>query len=200
MSGGAGDGWGSRRGAGGAVLEPSMAAEEERIAKAALAELPDDGVVVLDAGAVTERFAAHLPVGHGYTVITNSVPVAMELAARTDVTLHLMGGRLHRKAGATLPEARELDGLSADVAFVVPGGVSFDRGLTSRDPAEGSGKKAIMNVARRVVALADHTRIGDDRMSRFAALQEVDCLITDTGLHIEVADRLRARVPRLLRV
>ncbi|MEV2276803.1 DeoR family transcriptional regulator [Nocardiopsis sp. NPDC049922] len=177
-----------------------MTAEEERIAKAALTELPEGGVVILDAGTVTERLAAHLPVDHGHTVITNSIPVALALAARTDITVHLMGGRLHRRAGATLPGPRELDGLTVDVAFVVPGGVSFDRGLTSCDPAEGSGKKAVMDVARRVVALADHTRIGDDRLSRFAALQDVDCLITDTGLHEEAAERLRARVPRLLRV
>ncbi|GAB2522302.1 DeoR/GlpR family DNA-binding transcription regulator [Nocardiopsis aegyptia] len=177
-----------------------MVAEEERIAKAALAEIPDDGVLILDAGTVTERLAAQLPADHGYTVITNSVSVALVLASRTDITLHVLGGRLHRRAGATLAMSRELEGLNVDVAFVVPGGVSFDRGLTSGDPAEASGKKAIMNAARSVVLLADHTRIGYDRLSRFAAFDEVDCLVTDTGLDPESATRLSARVPRLLRV
>ncbi|KOX09239.1 DeoR faimly transcriptional regulator, partial [Nocardiopsis sp. NRRL B-16309] len=39
--------------------------EGERIVGAALAEVPDGGVVVLDAGAVTERLAARLPVDRG---------------------------------------------------------------------------------------------------------------------------------------
>ncbi|KOX18452.1 DeoR faimly transcriptional regulator, partial [Nocardiopsis sp. NRRL B-16309] len=63
------------------------------------AEVPDGGVVVLDAGAVTERLAARLPVDRGYTVVTNSVSVASVLAPRTDVVVHLIGGRLDRRAG-----------------------------------------------------------------------------------------------------
>jgi DeoR family fructose operon transcriptional repressor len=176
------------------------AAEEERIAAAALAELPDDGVVILDAGAVTERLAARLPVGRGYTVVTNSVAVAAVLAPRTDIALYVIGGRLNRRAGAALATGRDLEGLSADVAFVVPGGVSFARGLTSGDPVEGSGKRAMMDAARGVVLLADHARVDDDRLSRFAALDEADCLITGAELDPESAARLGTRVHRLLRV
>ena len=179
---------------------PGVAVEEERIAGAALAELPDGGVVILDAGTVTERLAARLPVGHGYTVVTNSVSVASVLAARTtDITVHLIGGRLDRRAGAAVATGRELEGLHADVAFVVPDGVSFDRGLTSTGPVQGRSKRALMDAAASVVALADHTRIDHDHMSRFARLNEIDCLITDTGLGTESAARLQTRVLRLSR-
>ncbi|RKS08307.1 DeoR family fructose operon transcriptional repressor [Nocardiopsis sp. Huas11] len=181
------------------VRQRGMAAEEERIAQAALAELPEGGVVVLDAGTVTECLAARLPLHHGYTVVTNSLSVASVLAARTDLTVHLIGGRLDRRAGAALATSRELEGLHADVAFVVPAGVSFDRGLTSTDPVQGRSKRALMDAARTVVALADHTRVDHDHMSRFAHLGDIDCLITDTGLAPDSAARLGTRVLRLLR-
>ncbi|WP_304455296.1 DeoR/GlpR family DNA-binding transcription regulator [Nocardiopsis sp. YSL2] len=176
------------------------ATEEGRIAKAALTELPDGGVVILDAGTVTERLAAYLPVDRGYTVVTNSVSVASILAARTDIAVHLIGGRLDRRAGAAPATSRELDGLSADVAFVVPGGVSFDRGLTSTDPVQGRSKRTMMDAADTVVALADHTRIEADRMSRFACLDDIDCLVTGDELDPEPAARLGTRLHRLLRV
>src|SRR4051795_9510037 len=38
-----------------------MTAEKERIAKAALAELPDDGAILLDAGSTTHRLAEAIP-------------------------------------------------------------------------------------------------------------------------------------------
>jgi DeoR family fructose operon transcriptional repressor len=177
-----------------------VAAEEERIAAAALAELPDDGVVILDAGTVTERLAARLPVGRGYTVVTNSVSAAALLAARADIDAHLVGGRLDRRTGAVLVTGRELRGLAADVAFVVPGGVSFERGLTGADPLQGRSKRTLMDAADTVVALAGHTRVGDDRMSRFARLDEVDCLITGAELDPATAERLGTRVLRLSRV
>ncbi|WP_304455293.1 DeoR family transcriptional regulator [Nocardiopsis sp. YSL2] len=177
-----------------------MAAEEERIAAAALAEVPAGGVVVLDAGTVTERLAARLPVGLGCTVVTNSVSVASVLAARTDIALHLIGGRLDRRAGAAVATGREVAGVDADVAFVVPAGVSFDRGLSSIDPVQGRSKRTLMDAARSVVVLAGHARVDDDRMTRFAALHEADCLITGTELDAGSAARLATRVQRLLRV
>jgi DeoR family fructose operon transcriptional repressor len=41
--------------------------------------------------------------------------------------------------------------------------------------------------------LADHTKVGQDHLSRFAALDEIDTLITDSGLDALVADELRSR-------
>ena len=46
--------------------------------------------------------------------------------------------------------------------------------------------------ARRSVVLADHTKVGQDHLSRFAALDEIDTLITDTGLDSQVASELRS--------
>jgi DeoR family fructose operon transcriptional repressor len=46
--------------------------------------------------------------------------------------------------------------------------------------------------------LADHTKVGQDHLSRFASLDEIDTLITDTGLDAQVADELRALGPKVL--
>src|SRR3954471_19497203 len=43
------------------VRDAVMTAEKERIAKAALAELPEEGAILLDAGSTTPRFAEAIP-------------------------------------------------------------------------------------------------------------------------------------------
>jgi DeoR family fructose operon transcriptional repressor len=53
--------------------------------------------------------------------------------------------------------------------------------------------------SRRRVLLADHTKIGNDNLVRFATLPEIDVLITDTGLDTEAAAELAAAGPEVVR-
>jgi DeoR family fructose operon transcriptional repressor len=46
--------------------------------------------------------------------------------------------------------------------------------------------------------LADHTKVGQDHLSRFATLDEIDTIITDAAVDGQVADELRAQGPRVL--
>src|SRR5829696_6498293 len=47
--------------------------------KAALAELPDEGAILLDAGTTTARLAELLPPDRALTVLTNGLPIALSL-------------------------------------------------------------------------------------------------------------------------
>ncbi|MER5626875.1 DeoR/GlpR family DNA-binding transcription regulator, partial [Streptosporangium sp. NPDC002544] len=70
-----------------AARDEVMTAEKERIAKAALAELPQDGAIVIDAGTTTGRLVQALPVDRELTVIVNSPPLATALATRANLTV-----------------------------------------------------------------------------------------------------------------
>lgn len=176
-------------------VEPAVAeravlhtAEKARIATAALDELPaSGGTIVLDAGTTTGAFAEVLPRDRELTVVTNSVPIALALADRRNLQLLLVGGRVRSRTLATVDDwaVRTLDELSVDVAFVAANGIDPVRGLTTPDPAEAAIKRALLRAGRRVVLLADHTKVGDDHFVRFGALDDVDVLITDAGLEAE---------------
>src|SRR6266567_8038640 len=77
-----------------ATRDATMTAEKDRIAKAALAEVPAEGAILLDAGSTTGRLADALPVDRELTVVTHSLTIAMALSARPNLTLMLLGGRL----------------------------------------------------------------------------------------------------------
>lgn len=68
--------------------------QKERIAKAALAELPTEGAILIDAGTTTGRLAEMLLADRELTVITNSLPIAMSLSGRPAITLLMIGGRI----------------------------------------------------------------------------------------------------------
>ena len=70
----------------------------------------------------------------------------------------------------------------ADVVFLATNGFSPDSGLTTPDLAEAAVKRAMISAARRVVLLADSGKFGQEHFARFGGLDDVDLLITDTGL------------------
>jgi DeoR family fructose operon transcriptional repressor len=189
-------------------FEPALAArdavlinEKERIAKAALAELPDEGAVILDAGTTTARLAQLLPSDRELTVVVNSPVLAASLGVKPNLTVLLLGGRLRGKTLATVDDwaLRPLAEMYTDVAFMGTNGCSVERGMTTPDPAEAAVKRAMIGAARRVVLLADHTKIGNDYLARFGTLADLDLLITDSGLDEELADEVEATGVRVVR-
>ena len=164
--------------------------EKDRIARAALDQLPAaNGTVLLDAGSTTSRLASLLPRDLRLTVVSHAVPVAARLAGSPQVELHLLPGRVRpttqAAVGAETVEA--LQRLRADVAFLGTNALSIDHGLSTPDHEEAATKRAMVAVARRVVCLADSSKVDTESPVRFAELAEVDVLVTDDG--IAAADR-----------
>lgn len=188
-------------------FEPALAArvgvlttEKERIARLALAEVPEEGTILLDAGTTTARLADALPTDRELVVLTNALPIAMSLSVRPNLTVLLIGGRVRGRTQAAV-DAWALQALAdsyVDVAFIGTNGISPERGLTTPDTTELAVKRAMIRSARRSIVLADHTKVGQDHLSRFASLDEIDTLISDTGLDAQVADELRALGPKVL--
>jgi DeoR family transcriptional regulator, fructose operon transcriptional repressor len=169
-----------------------MTAEKEAIAKRALDELPSEGAIIVDAGSTTGRFAQILPHHRQLTVITNAIGIAMAVGPREDLTVHLLGGRLRPTTLATVDDwsVRAVRELRADVAFIATNGLSAEAGLTTPDLAEAATKRALIASARRVVVLADHTKIGEEYFAQFGALSDIDLVITDSGLDDAAAAEL----------
>ena len=184
-----------------AARDVVMTAEKERIAKAALAELPDDGAIVIDAGTTTGRLAEALPADRELTVVVNSPPLATVLAARPNLPVVMLGGRVRGRTLATVDDGalQPLARLNVDVAFIATNGCSAQRGLTTPDPAEAAVKRAMIAAARRTVLLADHTKVGDVHFAAFAALSDIDVMITDTGLDDRLVAEIRAAGPEVIR-
>lgn len=188
-------------------LEPTLATRstrlpdvKRRIAARVLDELPTGGTVLLDAGSTTHAVVQLLPPDLDLTVVTNSVAAAATLSTHPGVTLYLLGGRVRGITGAAVGEwaTVALDGLVVDVAVLGTNGFSATRGLTTPDQAESLVKAAMVRCARRVVVATDSSKAGDDHLHRFARLDEVDLLVTDTDLSDDVAAELRAAGPEVV--
>ncbi len=171
--------------------EPAFSQQKSRIAQAALQLLPNGAgsTVLIDSGTTTARLATAMAGTQAHTVVTNSVAIASQLALSQSGPVHLLGGRVRGITQATVggDTVDALTRLRCDVAFIGTNGVTSDHGLSTPDPDEAAVKRAMVRAARKVVVLADSSKIGVGMLVSFASLQEVDVVVTDAG--IAAADR-----------
>ncbi len=158
------------------------AEEKLRIATKAVAEVPERGSIIIDSGSTGQRLAEVFPVDRDIHVVTNSLVTALTLSRRGVRELTVLGGAVRTKRLAMVDDTTraELQPMSVDVLFVSCDGLSFHHGLTTPYREEYTIKRAMIERARRVVALVDASKFHNVQMFSFASFDEIDVLITDT--------------------
>jgi DeoR/GlpR family transcriptional regulator of sugar metabolism len=158
--------------------------EKRAIAAAALEYIKDGDTIILDAGTTTLALAQLLKqhVKSAF-IITCSVPVALEVSS-AGYDILLLGGMIRNKSLALL--GREtlwmLDRYRADKAFLGSSGFTIEKGHTTPNPEDAQIKEAIMRVSLEKYVLVDSSKFGDQCLTRFANLRDVDLTITDSHL------------------
>jgi DeoR family transcriptional regulator, fructose operon transcriptional repressor len=168
------------------------AEEKLRIATKAVAEVPERGSVIIDSGSTGQRLAEVFPVDRDVHVVTNSLITALTLSRRGLRELTVLGGSVRTKRHAMVDEttAAELQHMAIDVLFMSCDGLSFQHGLTTPYREERTIKRAMIESARSVVAMVDHSKFGNVQMFSFASFDEIDVLVTDTRADPEAVDFL----------
>ncbi|GIJ46435.1 DeoR family transcriptional regulator [Virgisporangium aliadipatigenens] len=175
---------------------------EKRAIAAHAATLVEPGTAVaLSAGTTTAHLASLLAEVPGLTVVTNSIPVADVLyrAGRPDQTVILTGGvRTPSDALAGPVAEAAVSSLNVDMLFLGVHGMSARTGFTTPNLMEAGTNRLLVNAARRLVVLADHTKWETIGIATICPLQDADILITDKGLPPEAHDQLDERVGELV--
>jgi DeoR/GlpR family transcriptional regulator of sugar metabolism len=163
------------------------------IARAALELIRDGDTLILDAGTTTLALARSLRGRkHNLTVITNSLPVMVELS-NTDFEVVALGGMLRQHSLAMIGPSTvtNLSKLHADIAFVGATSASLERGLCTPNIIEAETKAAMVNAASERIALIDHSKIGQASLAPFARWSEIQVLITDEVIDTKFVNHIQ---------
>ncbi|MGW2210920.1 DeoR/GlpR family DNA-binding transcription regulator [Streptomyces sp. NPDC001781] len=183
------------------------ATAKEEIARAAARLVAPGSAIALSGGTTTYTLARQLLEVPDLTVVTNSVRVAdvFHTAQRSSgrrpgaATVVLTGGVRTPSDSLVGPVAdRAIAALHFDLLFLGVHGISAEAGLSTPNLAEAETNRQLVRSARRVVVVADHTKWGTVGLSSFAALDDVDTLVTDGGLPAEARAEISERLRRLV--
>ncbi|MGW5735969.1 MULTISPECIES: DeoR/GlpR family DNA-binding transcription regulator [Streptomyces] len=180
---------------------------KEDIARTAASLVAPGTAIALSGGTTTYALAHHLLDVPDLTVVTNSVRVAdvFHSAQRTSgqrqgaATVVLTGGVRTPSDSLVGPVADQAIGaLHFDVLFLGVHGISAEAGLSTPNLAEAETNRRLVQSARRVIVVADHTKWGTVGLSSFASLAQVDTLVTDAGLPAEARTEISEHLRRLV--
>lgn len=183
---------------------------KEDIARAAAAMAVPGTAIALSGGTTTYALARHLVDVPDLTVVTNSVRVAEVFYAALPAggaggrhpgaaTVVLTGGVRTPSDSLVGPVADQaIRSLHFDVLFLGVHGISVEAGLSTPNLAEAETNRRFVRSARRVVVVADHTKWGTVGLSSFATLEQVDTLVTDSGLPDSAREEMAERLPGLV--
>lgn len=181
-----------------------QADEKRRIARAAAALISPGDVVGLNGGTTTTEVAreiAILPELHGQTdpdlqvvIVTNAVNIANELAIRPHLRVVLTGGVARALSyELTGPLATLiLEHISIDTMFLGVNAFDASGGAMAHHEGEASIAGALAARAKRVVVVADSSKLDRSAFAKILRIDQVDCLLTDAGADPRVISGLEA--------
>lgn len=155
--------------------------EKQAIGRAAARLLSDGETAILDVGTTTLELARNLHGRRGVTIVTASIPVAAELGNEAHMRILVAGGML-RLGELSLTGSRAEETfreLNCDVMFMGVAGIDRERGLTEYNLEDTRVKQAALAAARRLIVLADSSKIGRVALVNVASLSKVDTVVTD---------------------
>ncbi len=170
------------------------------IAQRVMAELPDDGVVILDSGSLTFVCAQLMPTDRPLTLVTNNLPAARYLAGRTRMQIMTLPGSVRGLTSAAVDPwtTKRLGTITADIAIIGVNALSAERGLMTTNPEEASVKRAMLLAARRRLVPVISGKLTRTSFCAFGEVSEVDLVITDRGASPETVADLNAAGPAVV--
>ena len=168
--------------------------EKERIGRAAAALIRDGETVFLGSGTTVLQAAHHL-VTRNIVVITNSLPVINLMSERSNITLIALGGMLRSSELSFIGHITEqvVSELRADKVIIGIRAISLVQGLTNDYLPETLTDRAILNLGRENIIVADHTKCGVVSTAFVAPLTSINMLVTDNQTDTEFIELLRSQ-------
>lgn len=156
-------------------------AEKQRIAHAALKHIAEGDTIILDGGSTTFELAK-LMGEKKVVVITNDLNITGELLKKENITLYLTGGKLRREGVYTLlgrDAVRSMFRYHANKLFLATSALDFEQGLMVLSEEEAEIKRAMIKVAKEIVALVDYSKFNQLAFTSFTGVEKINILITD---------------------
>lgn len=161
--------------------------EKRRIAQRAVSLVGENESIIISSGSTMAIFAENLTPKGRLNVVTPAVNVSMLLGDVPGVTVMQLGGIMYGNSMCvTGNEAMsKLSQLHCSKIFFGVDGIDPDAGITCLAVEEAELTHRMIEISDMAIVLADSSKIGFKGFSRICRIEEIDVIVTDSGISIE---------------
>lgn len=167
--------------------------EKTLIGQAAARLIEESDCIIIGSGTSVLALAKEIHPKGTLTVITAALNVSLELIHHPEIEVIQLGGMLRKSSSSTTgPYAEKvLDDFSCNKLFLGVDGIDVEFGLTTTNAMEAHLNRKMIAAAQRTIILADSSKFGKRGFGRICGLEEIDQIITDSGISDHMSKTLQ---------
>lgn len=153
------------------------------LGKKALPFLKEDSVIIIDGGTTNLQLVKLLPLDFRATIITNSPPIAMELAQHLHIEVIMLGGILYKESMVNLgiDTVSSLLLMRADMYVMGIHNIDALIGVSIQTLPEAQVKRTMAKVSTEIMGLVTADKLGTVSNNIIIPSEELSYLITDNA-------------------
>ncbi len=173
---------------------------KQKIAEKAVEMIQTDDSIMLASGSTITVFAESLKPKGRLNVVSISVNISAHLGDIPGITVMQVGGILYGNTLSVLgaEASNTIENIFCSKVFFGVDGIDLDYGVTCGTGEEASITYKMMQSSQNSIVLADSSKIGKRGFARICELNEIDILITDSGLPMETRRRIEEMGVKLI--
>ncbi|MGM0946388.1 MAG: DeoR/GlpR family DNA-binding transcription regulator [Bacteroidota bacterium] len=158
--------------------------EKRKIAEKALDFLELNEAIIIGSGTTVGTFAQAIPRNYPLTVLTSAMNVALALIDTTELELVQLGGVVRKSSSSAVGHFAEemLKSFACSKLFLSVDGISLEHGLTTSNMMEAHLNAEMIRSVQKTIVLADSQKFGRKGFGKICELEDIDVIITDSGI------------------
>ena len=168
--------------------------EKKKIAEMAASLISDGDTVIISTGTTNMYVVRELQQLRSITVITNSIPIALE-AGMNNMQVILLGGifNAHNQFVYGDDSISQLRKYKADKLILSIDGVCAEEGITTYNNVEAELNRKMILRSNMTIVVADYTKIGRVGFSNVSNLENIDMIITNNDADESTISAIREK-------
>ncbi|MEK4871875.1 MULTISPECIES: DeoR/GlpR family DNA-binding transcription regulator [Niallia] len=178
-----------------AIRYGAGAPHENAISKLAASCIKKNDTVFIGGAGIHYGMMKYLPTDFPYTIITNSLKIAEHIRTRENISSYLIGGKLRGVSSGSMIDCLAMEMMrkfSLDICFLTGGGINV-KGISTSTPEAAAFAQTVSSVAKKVVCLAPHEKIGIEMFMQSVPIEDIDIFITDLGAQEKTIQEIKEK-------
>lgn len=173
--------------------EKIQSGEKLNIGEAAANLVEPNDCILIASGTTVLSLAKNIYPKGSLTVITAALNVAMELIRHPEIEVIQLGGILRKSSSSVTGNYAEkiLEDFSCSKLFLGVDGIDLEFGLTTTNMMEAQLNKKMIKASQKTIVLADSTKFGKRGFGKICGLEDIEQIITDSGISDHMVETLK---------
>ncbi|RIJ50513.1 DeoR/GlpR transcriptional regulator [Maribellus luteus] len=164
--------------------EKMKISEKQRIALAACQLIEENDSIIIASGSTAHTFAQELNPQGNLTVVSASLKTSLLLSGKQNIEVIQLGGIVRKNSFSVVGDfaIKPFDDMTCSKLFLGVDGIDFDNGITNSNIEEAILNKKMMKSALRTIIISDSSKFGRRGFGKICNLDQIDVIITDSGI------------------